>query len=237
MNNTCPNCHAPLSSCLYAGQSIDRCRSCGGVWFDSNELGPVISALASRDQVPFQSIRGAGTFAAPKNPAAEPEKDCPRCHCPTHIFNYAYDSNIFLNRCPSCDGIWVDRGELIRLASYSKGNPMVNAMASELVKLSSHRRNRFHRILTSRPLSAEIALFYMIIALISGDGETIFRLGAWLIFPLACIWFSDSIGSYVGFLTPFRPPVTRRSPPELLAFVAWVLLLTPLVAGIIAAFQ
>jgi len=35
-------------------------------------------------------------------------------------FNYAYDSNIFLDRCPDCGGIWADAGEMLQVARHLK---------------------------------------------------------------------------------------------------------------------
>jgi len=45
---------------------------------------------------------------------------CPRCAKVTEPFNSAYYSNIFLNRCADCRGLWLDGGELRRVAPLIK---------------------------------------------------------------------------------------------------------------------
>ena len=31
----------------------------------------------------------------------------------------AYDSNVILDRCPACEGVWVDRGELHKIVLHA----------------------------------------------------------------------------------------------------------------------
>ncbi len=231
----CPICHAPLSPYSYADQTIDICKACGGVWFDPNELGLVVSALASRDDVPNLHAKEALKFSPPKNPSAEQEKLCPRCNVSTNVFTYSYDSNIFLNSCPSCQGIWADKGELNQLAQYSKGNPAVKALAQELAEYHSHKRSLAYKLLTSRRLSSLVAGIYLIGAIVYGGTEAALRIALFLLLPLACIWFPDAVGNYTGILTFPRPEITKKSPGIILAFVAWLLLLTPLAVSIINA--
>jgi len=45
---------------------------------------------------------------------------CPQCSVGMRQFNYAYDSNIFLDKCLKCGGIWADAGEMIQVARYLK---------------------------------------------------------------------------------------------------------------------
>ena len=40
-------------------------------------------------------------------------------------FNFAYDSNIFLDKCPRCGGIWTDAGEILKVAEHLKMDPRV----------------------------------------------------------------------------------------------------------------
>jgi hypothetical protein len=46
-----------------------------------------------------------------------------------------------------------------------------------------------------------------------------------LLLPLACIWFSDEMGEYVG--TVPGPAVNRKSPGWMVRVGGWVLLLLP----------
>ena len=46
------------------------------------------------------------------------------------------------------------------------------------------------------------------------------------LFPLACIWFGDEMGDYVGALP--GPAINRRTPGGLVKAGGWVLLLIPI---------
>jgi Zn-finger nucleic acid-binding protein len=49
-------------------------------------------------------------------------------------FNFAYDSNVFLDRCPRCRGIWTDPGEILKVAEHMKMDPRVYEVAQDLTK-------------------------------------------------------------------------------------------------------
>ena len=43
----CPKCHGRLESYMFMKLSLDRCQSCGGVWFDKDEID-AIAGLVGR---------------------------------------------------------------------------------------------------------------------------------------------------------------------------------------------
>jgi len=45
---------------------------------------------------------------------------CPRCQGRLRTTNYGYNSNIMVEKCLSCDGLWLDHGKLMQLAGYIK---------------------------------------------------------------------------------------------------------------------
>ncbi|HIG29977.1 MAG TPA: hypothetical protein EYQ50_20145 [Verrucomicrobiales bacterium] len=98
----CPVCNAELSPYSYGGQTIDDCPQCGGIWFDSTELSAVAKEMIRKDGVQDQET--ATAFRSGSQPADEEQlkKFCPRCGILTEVFNYSYDSKVFLNKCPSC---------------------------------------------------------------------------------------------------------------------------------------
>ena len=84
-----------------------------------------------------------------------------------------------------------------------------------------------------RILSLIVAAGYMILALIgafsapslnTAIGSLLIVVGG-LLFPLACIWFGDEMGDYVGTLP--GPAINRRTPGGLVKAGGWVLLLLP----------
>jgi DnaJ domain len=77
----------------------------------------------------------------------------------------------------------------------------------------------------SRIASSLLALAYFASEWKSGES---IRVLYWCILPLSCIWFPDVLGGIVN------TRITKQSPPLLVWFFGWVLLLSPLVAlGII----
>jgi membrane associated rhomboid family serine protease/Zn-finger nucleic acid-binding protein len=117
------------------GVKIDRCDSCGGVWFDAGELNEYLSdAIASDPEIPDAPFTpdGPSGYSAPESRRSE--LDCPRCRAKLTRFNFAYDSGVILERCPICSGLWVERGKLRNLAAHVKGNPSTRAVGRFLAE-------------------------------------------------------------------------------------------------------
>ena len=95
----------------------------------------------------------------------------------------------------------------------------------------------FKWILSSRGLSLLVAGAYLLIPLLLAASHKSIRevLGillitaAALLLPLACIWFGDELGDYIGALP--GPAVNRRSPGWLVKLAGWFLLLLPAMVG------
>ena len=87
----------------------------------------------------------------------------------------------------------------------------------------------------SRIISGLIALAYLVGAYVSDGLETAWKVGLFLILPLACIWFSDAMGGYTG-VGSGRGAITSTTPGCLAAFGGWLLLLLPLIIAAITAF-
>lgn len=123
----CPACKANLSPLNFKNKTVDTCPACKGVWFDLNELREIISTISKSSSIEPVQIR---LFEKKKLKTIytvhEEDKYCPKCNQVMSIFNYGYDSNIFLNKCPLCQGIWADEDEISALASYIKGGKKTN---------------------------------------------------------------------------------------------------------------
>ena len=233
----CPVCSVEMSPYSYGGQTIDVCPQCRGIWFDPTELNAAAREMIQNEDVSGQEAKDAFHVTPESMPGDELKKLCPRCSVSTEVFNYSYDSNIFLNKCPTCHGVWADRGELEYVVKYLKGNPAVNKYAESFAKkLVKERKQRLvSRLLKSRLLSGIVALVYLGAAIADGDPEFIVTMAIGLIFALACIWFSDAMGGYRGLLSLPRPAITKKTPGIFIALGGWLLLLVPLVVGIISA--
>ncbi|CAG1066774.1 hypothetical protein BAC1_02407 [uncultured bacterium] len=116
----CPECGGFLHE-VYAAANygrvllLDQCKGCGGVWFDRWELY-FVTDKSIRD---LEAI-DAASFAAAVAPHAAKGK-CPRCEKALAIFT---DPNLpkdaLIERCPGCNGLWLNRGELGKYAAHRK---------------------------------------------------------------------------------------------------------------------
>jgi len=60
--------------------------------------------------------------------STEKPRTCPRCLSNMKKVNFAYDSNVLVDKCNLCGGIWTDSGELLKLSILIKGNPILDRM-------------------------------------------------------------------------------------------------------------
>lgn len=117
----CPACRNPLEEIKMHEVFVDICVKCKGIWFDSDEMKEVLEALSEGKLVPLDKISApAAKKSSRPDAAAEGLRDCPRCAKKMHKFNYAYDSNVLLDRCADCNGIWADGGEVWMIVQFLK---------------------------------------------------------------------------------------------------------------------
>ena len=231
----CSVCNVALRPCSYCGQTIDACPKCGVMWLDPAEVGPLADELVSEGVVPDEPAQDA--FNAHPRPISDADVSrlCPKCGVLTQLFNYAYDSNVFLNKCPTCHGLWVGKADMLRIAQYLKGNPAVNRYAQSLVDAVGKEREPSwaSQFLRSRTLSGGVALVYLVAAGVAGKPAVFMKVAIFLILPVSCIWFADAIGGYSGLMSFPRPAITRKTPGFAIAIAGWILLLMPLVVSVI----
>ena len=86
----------------------------------------------------------------------------------------------------------------------------------------------------SRALSLAVASIYVGLTIYSAPHGMLtgglLKVGGGLLFPLACIWFGDEMGDYVGTLP--GPGINRTSPGWMVKLGGWVLLLLPAIIGL-----
>jgi Zn-finger nucleic acid-binding protein len=89
---------------------LDQCPQCGGVWCDRWELFPLSSEEAQRLD-PVEPERLHAPTSAPANAGI-----CPRCETELRRFrDPLLPADARIERCPVCDGMWLNRGELRRM--------------------------------------------------------------------------------------------------------------------------
>lgn len=104
---SCPRCNTTLTESLVGEIHVDGCYSCGGVWFDNQELNTVArtqtTGLAALDDMFAPGAKTALT---------QTECRCPVCSVALYEFEFPHSPGIRLDACPQCRGIWFDDGEL-----------------------------------------------------------------------------------------------------------------------------
>jgi Zn-finger nucleic acid-binding protein len=94
---------------------------CNGIWAQKelfSRLGCIISCNVQLDENHKVSLFKPRDIRKSDRPISV--IICPQCSVAMRQFNYAYDSNIFLDKCPQCEGIWADAGEMIQVAKHLK---------------------------------------------------------------------------------------------------------------------
>jgi hypothetical protein len=83
--------------------SYDVCERCGSLWLDAGEL----------DKMALQ-VKGSIEFCSDEeDKSARPTRNCPRCEdCQLVPVRFLGVSDIVLDHCRNCGGLWLDGGEL-----------------------------------------------------------------------------------------------------------------------------
>lgn len=126
----CPRDNTELFPQIYeADIEVDTCPSCHGIYLDKGELEQ-IQATVDRDYsqelkhlpefVRLPDIVGQ-SFEMARQKEAE-EIDCPHCQNKMEIKEHAYCSQVIIDVCPKCSGVWLDKGELKNLEIFFERN-------------------------------------------------------------------------------------------------------------------
>ncbi len=122
----CPCDNAALESQVYEGDvKVDVCPSCQGMWLDKGELEQ-IEEIQERDyseelkRLP-DLIGSAYEMARQK---MLPVICCPKCGAEMSNHEYAYCSQIMIDVCPKCEGIWLNKGEIEALEIFFERSKM-----------------------------------------------------------------------------------------------------------------
>lgn len=110
----CPRDREELRPSTYEDHiTVHSCPGCGGMWLEKGELEE-IEEIVDEDytdelaRIP-DFIGNAYEMARQLNSR---NISCPVCGSPTESAEYAYCSQVVIDRCPSCGGVWLDKGEL-----------------------------------------------------------------------------------------------------------------------------
>lgn len=100
----CPGCGYGMREVKAGGTLIDACSRCGGVWLDDQEL----SALSKMRWLP-RSLAKIKASQPHYRGVPEGQRSCPRCREVLQVVDFA---GITVDACGSCQGLYLDNGEL-----------------------------------------------------------------------------------------------------------------------------
>ena len=109
-SQTCPICTIPLVNAAIAKIRILYCTQCRGMLIPM----PALQALVDE----LQSVQSGGAIGQPPADAQDLDRkiNCPQCHHRMDTHFYAGPGNVIVDSCGICWLIWLDRGELMRIA-------------------------------------------------------------------------------------------------------------------------
>ena len=99
----CPDCHGQLTDILYEGVSIQSCSKCKGNWLDEKALQEIESKRVL-------SISRDHGHSKPR--PYDGSRTCPACSITMQKAKYGKYFPRTIDKCPQCQKIWLDEGEL-----------------------------------------------------------------------------------------------------------------------------
>ncbi len=128
----CPVCQINLRKTQKREVVFQLCDECRGIWIAAKELEVLANALAKTSQSSNELPTG---FKPREIDSVSPGQDmrlCPECRCTLKEFNFAYDSNIMIDKCSTCSGIWMDANEINQIARHIQANPEAESLGNAI---------------------------------------------------------------------------------------------------------
>ncbi|MGI9238664.1 MAG: MFS transporter [Woeseiaceae bacterium] len=108
----CPKCRADMEQVDHEGTEIDRCTICKGMWFDAGEIELLSDKQAA-------AVIDTGDASIGKKSNAMDDYRCPRCSGAMVRVVDARQRHIWFETCSSCNGSFLDAGELRDLSTVN----------------------------------------------------------------------------------------------------------------------
>ncbi len=98
---------------------VDACPDCGGMWLDPRELEQIQETFGhdySRELAQSPDLGGRAYEMAKAK--SRPEVACPKCHLTMERREHGGASQVLIDVCTQCRGVWLDKGELQALEVF-----------------------------------------------------------------------------------------------------------------------
>ena len=110
----CPDCQHDLKPVDCKGVLVHECTHCKGKWFERTELKKLIDK--DDDTLRWLDFDPFGKDAEQLSVASD-GRICPYCLHKMQSLKYM-DSLVVIDKCPQCQGVWLDPGELTKIVNY-----------------------------------------------------------------------------------------------------------------------
>jgi len=107
---TCPACSGNLDLYKVFSIKVEACSKCKGIFLDKDELRSLKDKSTKGSWHTLKWIDDE-VEAIEKSNAILSKRLCPKCTNVKFIATHFGDSNIIIDWCPNCKGVWLDRGE------------------------------------------------------------------------------------------------------------------------------
>lgn len=102
-----------LEQAIFYDTEVDYCPVGLGVWFDEGEFRIAKDSKDKNlDWMDIDLWEDKTKFKISKE-----DKECPKCGVPMYEVKYG-DSNVKVDICNLCNGVWLDRGEFKKIIDY-----------------------------------------------------------------------------------------------------------------------
>ena len=136
----CPVCAGSLQRKKHQYVEFDICPQCRGIWVSGEQFRALAVKVATDGDVkPDEKLTFEPRKIIVPLQSKTMARNCPKCRNGMREFNYAYDSNVFLDRCEQCKGIWLDPSEIIDIAKHIQYNPDVVAFGKSFLDMKNNR--------------------------------------------------------------------------------------------------
>lgn len=120
----CPDDSQELRKIEYEAKiEVDQCPACLGMWLDSSELESIQETLDNEYTTELESIPNyfdkAHKLALARS---EDRYECPKCNGEMDKREYGYCSQIMIDVCSDCRGVWLHKDEVKELEIFFERN-------------------------------------------------------------------------------------------------------------------
>jgi Zn-finger nucleic acid-binding protein len=132
---TCPKCKKESLSYFNTSEGVvlDFCGECSGIWFDKDELANYIEL--SQDIPELKEMKAQATPT---------DLVCPKCRGALEELPFSSKTEILVDRCTGCGGIFFDAGEIVQA---EKASAVLENLQDRLKKVTKHLADEGYQVL------------------------------------------------------------------------------------------